>query len=50
MKEVLRGADVGSDHILVVDRLRFEVLVEMDAQEEETGVEDIWQTVQSINV
>ena len=85
---VLRGADIGSDHMLVVSRLRlklrrvvkefarrkldldklkdppvqrefslrlqnrFEVLGEMDAQEEATGVgvEEIWQSVKSIYV
>ena len=85
---VLRGADIGSDHMLVVSRLRlklrrvvkesarrkldldklkdppvqrefsvrlqnrFEVLAEMDAQEEATGVgvEEIWQSVKSIYV
>lgn len=81
---VFRGADIGSDHMLVVGRLRlklrkvakksvrrkldldklkvpatqrefslrlqnrFEVLVEMEIQEEETGVEDIWQIVKNI--
>ncbi|XP_068712999.1 craniofacial development protein 2-like [Montipora foliosa] len=81
---VFRGADIGSDHMLVVGRLRlklrkvaktsvrrkldldklkvpatqrefslrlqnrFEVLAEMGIQEEETGVEDIWQSVKNI--
>ena len=81
---VFRGADIGSDYMLVVGRLRlklrrvikestrrrldldklkdpltqrefslrlqnrFEVLAEMDAQEEETGVEGIWQSVKNI--
>ena len=29
---------------------RFEVLVEMEIQEEETGVEDIWQIVKNIHL
>ncbi|KAL9983948.1 hypothetical protein ACROYT_G006197 [Oculina patagonica] len=79
-----RGADIGSDHTLVVGRLRlklrkvakesarrkldldklkdpgtqrefrlrlqnrFELLAELEAQEEETGMEDIWQSVKNI--
>ena len=83
---VFRGRDIGSDHMLVVGRLRlklrkvakksvrrkldldklqvpatqrefslrlqnrFEVLAEMEIQEEETGVEDIWQSVKNIYI